>query len=210
MKFLNFNKVLCLSPHPDDTELGMLGTIVKYQDTDFNILVMTKGGAKGFDKTNEVDRLKEVNDCWTYANVSNVQLQFHDGYFEDKKGTPGWINYLDGLVTSDYDCIFIPTYNDSMYEHQFVNNLCPALTRAKPISLIEYNTVSTLNNWTPNIFIDIKECYDIKLKCLKKFTTQQDKTYFQEQALKAFHSNFQCAKKGVHIVEKYKLIEVIQ
>ena len=29
MKFLGFNKVLCLSPHPDDVEFGMMGTILK-------------------------------------------------------------------------------------------------------------------------------------------------------------------------------------
>ena len=27
MKFLNCNRVLCLSPHPDDVEYGMAGTI---------------------------------------------------------------------------------------------------------------------------------------------------------------------------------------
>ena len=113
---------------------------------------------------------------------------------------------IDKLVTPDYDCIFIPTYDDSMYEHQFVNNLCPALTRAKPISLIEYNTVSTLNNWTPNIFIDIEECYDIKLKCLKKFTTQQDKTYFQTDSINSFHSNYQCSTRGLTHVESFKII----
>ena len=34
-KFLNFNKVLCLSPHPDDVEYSMLGTILKYNGTKF-------------------------------------------------------------------------------------------------------------------------------------------------------------------------------
>ena len=39
------------SPHPDDVEYSMLGSIMKHQDTHFDILCMTKGGAKGFDKT---------------------------------------------------------------------------------------------------------------------------------------------------------------
>ena len=33
MKFLDFNKVLCLSPHPDDVEYGMLGSMMKYKNT---------------------------------------------------------------------------------------------------------------------------------------------------------------------------------
>jgi hypothetical protein len=38
MKLLGFNKVLCLSPHPDDVEYSMLGTILKYTDTQFYLL----------------------------------------------------------------------------------------------------------------------------------------------------------------------------
>ena len=30
MKLFNFDRVLCLSPHPDDVEYSMLGTIMKY------------------------------------------------------------------------------------------------------------------------------------------------------------------------------------
>ena len=38
MKLLNLNRVLCLSPHPDDVEYSMLGTIIKHQDTIFDVL----------------------------------------------------------------------------------------------------------------------------------------------------------------------------
>ena len=31
MKFLNLDKVLCLSAHPDDTEYGMLGSMATYR-----------------------------------------------------------------------------------------------------------------------------------------------------------------------------------
>ena len=54
MKFLNYNRVLCLAPHPDDIELGMLGTICKYKDTHFDIFVLSEGG--DFDKTTTKER----------------------------------------------------------------------------------------------------------------------------------------------------------
>ena len=44
MKFLNYNKVLILSPHPDDAEYGVLGTMMKYKDTTFDIAVLSDGG----------------------------------------------------------------------------------------------------------------------------------------------------------------------
>jgi len=41
-RFLNFNRVLCLAAHPDDVEYGMLGSIMKYTDTKFDILVLSE------------------------------------------------------------------------------------------------------------------------------------------------------------------------
>ena len=32
MKFLNLDRVLCLSAHPDDTEYGMLGSMMKFDE----------------------------------------------------------------------------------------------------------------------------------------------------------------------------------
>ncbi len=34
-KFLNADRVLCLSPHPDDIEYGALASMYKFQDTQF-------------------------------------------------------------------------------------------------------------------------------------------------------------------------------
>ena len=35
MEFLNKKAVLCISPHPDDTEYSMMGTIAQFTDTKF-------------------------------------------------------------------------------------------------------------------------------------------------------------------------------
>ena len=44
MKFLNLNKVLCLSAHPDDTEYGVLGSMIKFGSTQFDVVVLSNGG----------------------------------------------------------------------------------------------------------------------------------------------------------------------
>ena len=212
MKFFNFSKVLCLSPHPDDVEYSMLGTILKYTDTQFDILCLTKGGAKGFDPTNEQDRLQEVKNVWKEAGTTNTKLLFSDcDYFQDKDGDAGWINYIENnfLLDSSYDCIMLPTVEDSMFEHRFVNGLGYALTRVRPISLVEYHTPSTTNDWRPNIFIDIGKYFNKKVSCIMKFTSQASKTYFNQITLDAFHSNFQCRKKNVLTVEQFKILELL-
>ena len=210
MKFLNLNKVLCISPHPDDVELAMMGTILKHNHTIFDGLCLTKGGAKGFDSTNELNRREEVNNVWDRANSPNVGI-FHSEYeyFEDSNEA-GWINLIENryLKRNDYDCIMIPTKKDSMFEHRFVSKFGSALCRFSDISLIEYRTFSTLNTWIPNLFVDLTNQYMKKEVCLKLFTSQSHKIYFQKPSLEAFHSNFQCIKKGLEKIEQFKIIEL--
>jgi|TARA_R110000796_G_scaffold123761_4_gene238185 N-acetylglucosamine malate deacetylase 1 len=211
MKFLNFNKVLCLSPHPDDVEYSMLGSIIKYRNTQFDVFCMTKGGAKGFDKTNGPMRLVEVNNVWCKANLDNANIMISDcDFFEDKDRDAGWVNYIENtfIKNGNYDCIFIPTKDDSMFEHRFVNGLGPALVRISPISLVEYQTPSTLNSWQPNIFIDVKNQYKKKISYLQEFKSQISKSYFKKDTLDSFHSNFQCSKRGIKKIEQFKMMEL--
>ena len=210
MRFLNFNRVLCLSPHPDDVEVGMMGSIIKHPTTQFDILCLTEGGAKGFDDTNKLNRRGEVCNVWSKTDCNNIGLYNSKfDYFEDT-GDAGWINYIENefIRKYNYDCIFIPTGDDSMFEHRFVNSFGTALCRFSLISLIEYHAFSTLNTWQPNLFVSVKREYNTKLKALKQFKSQSGKSYFQKPTLNSFHSNFQCSKKGLNVVEQFKVIEM--
>ena len=213
MKFLNLKKVLCLSPHPDDVEIGMMGTIFTYRGTKFDILCMTKGGAKGYDNTNELDRRKEVDNVWNFWKPGVTDhVQVHHSkydYFEDST-EPGWINYIENefIKKHDYDGLFIPTKEDSMFEHRFVNGFGAALCRFSPISIIEYHTFSSLNSRQPNLFVDIQSIYHEKWNSLQAFKSQSHKSYFKRKSLDAFHNNFQCNKKGKGMVEQFKIIEL--
>lgn len=210
MKFLNFSKVFCLSPHPDDIELGMLGTIMKFTDTHFDVLCISSGNSNDSTSHN-IDRKEEVTNLWADANLPNVKIHFAENPFFEELNESQWIGYVENefIKKNDYDCIFIPTFDDSMFEHRYVNGWGPAFCRFSPISLVEYNLPSTLNHWQPNLFIDIDDQYERKVELLQHFTSQIHRSYFQRPMLDAFHSNFQCSKKGLHIVERFKLIEVI-
>ena len=67
MKFLGYDNVLCISPHPDDTEYSMMGTILKYSDTMFTCLQLCQGG--DMDVTTGKNRLFEVENAWKHAGI---------------------------------------------------------------------------------------------------------------------------------------------
>ena len=207
MKFLNFENVLCLSPHPDDVELGMMGTILKNQNTYFDILCLSRGG--DFDETTSKSRIQEVKDVWE-NDTNNVNLFFTENKHVKDLSHDAWVNYIETNFTNKnkYDCLIIPTKEDAHFEHKIINELASPLTRVKNISIIEYKTPSTTNLWTPDIFTDITSFEEKKYNKLRKFESQLHRWYFEKDLIRTFHLNYQSYKKGIKYVEQFKLIQL--
>ena len=205
MKLFNFNKVLCLSPHPDDVEYSMLGTIMKYPGTQFELLQLAQGG--DCDPTTNSSRLEEVKNVWEKSKCKNININFTEHKFIRELAEDKWINKIENHL-ENIDAIFLPNECDSHFEHRFISGFGPALIRNKNISLIQYYTPSTQDEWNPNLYIDIKDIYDLKIDALNEFKSQSHRYYFRKDVLRAFHSDFQCSKKGVHYIEKYKILNL--
>ena len=225
MKFLNYDKVLCLSPHPDDVEYGMLGTIMKYKDTKFDVVVLSGGG--DFDKTTTKSRREECEKVWEHIDNLNGHFIKDSKFIKDKEEDE-WVNTLEhAFDISLYDCIISTSPHDSHFEHKTVSNLSYALVRRSKCGIINYKSPSTLDSWTPNFFVDLMHVENrkkedghsaetdllflayvwyIKLNKLKLFESQQDKSYFKEDSLNSFHSNYQCSARDMNKVESFKII----
>lgn len=206
MKFLNFDNVLCLSPHPDDTEYSMAGVVLKHTDTHFDILCLTQGG--DCDLTTSVKRIDEVINTWAATSASNYSLHFSGAKFLKERGVDRWINYIETNFTKkyNYDCIMTTSEYDSHFEHVLVSSFAAPLARVKPYSIIQYKSPSTLDKWTPNLFVSLGDVYQVKKQMLQQFKSQIHHEYFSEFVLDGFHTNFQCMKKGQGFVESYKII----
>ena len=206
MKFLGYDNVLCISPHPDDTEYSMMGTILKYSDTMFTCLQLCQGG--DMDETTGKNRLFEVENVWEEAECSNVNLFFTEVKYMRDMREDEWINFIERKLSPSLDAIVLPNEHDSHFEHRLVAGFGKALIRQRPITLIQYKTPSTDQTWVPNLFVDIEEEYDIKLEALKKFESQQHRYYFREDVIRSFHSDCQSAKKGKHYIEQFKVLDL--
>lgn len=208
MKLLGFDKVLCVSPHPDDVEYSMLGTIMKHTDTMFYVLQLVQGG--DFDETTGESRLDEVTDVWMCSEAKNIKIIFSPHKFVRDLREDGWINYIENVLEEHgkFDAIILPNETDSHFEHRFISGFGSALIRNNNISLIQYYTPSTQDEWTPNFYVEIENEYEKKIECLRLFTSQSHRYYFRDDVLRAFHSDFQCAKKGIHCIEKYKILNL--
>ena len=87
------------------------------------------------------------------------------------------------------------------------NNIAWALIRNCPTGLVTYKTPSTLEDWKPNYYMCLDRWYtgDSKIKELQKFESQQNKSYFTEKSLKAFHTNYTGLKFNYEYVEHFRI-----
>lgn len=206
MKFLNFDKVLLLAPHPDDAEYSAAGTILKCSNTHFDILCLTQGG--DCDVTTGENRIQEVLNAWAVSGASNYTLHFSNKKLLKHKDVDQWINWIEVNFTKQYsyDGILIPSEYDSHFEHVVVSSLAAPLARVNPYSIVQYRSPSTLGTWMPNLFVSLSEHYVTKKNMLQEFVSQKHRPYFSEEVLDGFHTDFQCMKKGKGFVESYKII----
>ena len=203
MKFLNLNKVLCLSAHPDDTEYGMLGSMSVHNKTQFDVLVLSNGG--DFDKTTGSDRTKECIHIWN--RLDNVDGKFSEHSHVKTESEDFWVNHIETKYDiSSYDAICtLPKY-DSHFEHRMVNNISYALLRGVHAGLITYRTPSSLEEWIPNYYVSIDSVMVNKIELLREgFVSQNDKLCFQKQSIRDFHTNYLCSKVGVGYVEQFRI-----
>ena len=182
MRFLGKKKVACLSPHPDDCEFSISGSILKFTKTDFSIFNFTKGGK--YDNVEELLRISEVKKFW--LNIPNSNLNFldvnrisnikSDDFIYEFENSENW-NF------KNYDLILTPPRKDTHQDHRVVNELAFSLARQNNIGLVEYMTPSTELDWASNLFIDINDQYRYKKYLFESFKSQNNKSYFNESAL---------------------------
>jgi len=211
MKLFNFDRVLCLSPHPDDVEYSMSGLIHKYKDTHFDILCMSIGGEH--DTTSHPNRFDEVESFWKMMKCDNITLHFEYGFISRYK-EPEWINmigtkYLQGDPTSSVNCIILCSSHDVHFEHRIVNSIGIPLARKSKLSVIEYKSPSTNPEWIPNLFMELSpDILRKKVKSLQQFKTQLDAPYFSQENIPNFHIDFSATKRGAKYVELFRMVQL--
>jgi LmbE family N-acetylglucosaminyl deacetylase len=200
VKLLGFNSVLCLSPHPDDVEFAMGGTILKYKDTKFTSIVFSTGSIN--DPVANEDRWKECEEYWKgTANITQYFIAPLLRMYSEEE----WINLLErDHSIKNFDAIFLPPFSDTHFEHRFVHGIGMAMTRNTPVSIIEYKPPSAYDVWVANLIVDIKETADVKTKKLNKFESQR-KLYFKPGFMQGYHTHVSSLKKGIETVEQFKI-----
>jgi len=179
------SRILVVAPHPDDEVYGCGGTIAKYsrRGHQVHVLIVTKGddlfdsreiarGRKEAGKAHKLLGVKETHFAeLPAAKLDSVpQHQINDilgGFF--KKLKP--------------ELLFLPFPGDINRDHQLVH-AC-AMVAARPISIsisaiycyealssTNWNSPGLVPAFRPNVFVDISETIELKLKAVRIYASQ--------------------------------------
>lgn len=192
-------KILAIGAHPDDIELGAAGLLLflkNVHDFELYYLVCSKGELGHSGKS----RIKEMKKAAKEMGVKSVRcLGLRDGD----------ITHDDSLVDQIEKAInFIKPHivlshavNDHHQDHINVGRATISAVRYTSSTLIFYPSLSTRETFVGNLYVDITNFFDQKLKIISNFSSQKDNWYMDPSFIRAkameigFTSNCKYAEK---------------
>lgn len=163
--------ILAIGAHPDDIEFGCGGTLIKYSKRGHRIylLVLTKGEVGARPSIRKREQVRS-------AKLLKVKKVYW-GNFPDTKVPVDkrLITVIENAMKdSKPDIIFFNYYHDIHQDHRAVAE--GAISATRYVKKVLFYEVPTTESFEPDVFVDIGDVLEDKLKLLKIYASQVDKT----------------------------------
>ena len=199
MDISNNQKILILSPHTDDAELGCGGIMSR-----FSVEVMVFSGCgKSLPNGNKNVLYKE---CRQSLDTYGVDPIIHDfpvrefGLFRQ--------HICDLLYTkrNQYDIVFCPSTADVHQDHQVITD---EAKRVFKCSIFGYELPWNTKEFRQDVFIQLTENHiQAKIKALEQYPSQQKRPYFDPEFIKAL-ARLRGLQAGTTYAEAFEIIRWI-
>jgi len=195
--------ILAVGAHPDDIELGCGGTLAlhKMRGDKVFLLVLTKGEASGSPEVREDECRSSAAilcaDRLIFGNLSDTRV--HDG-----RET---IDAVEKVVDEvKPDIIYAPTFKDTHQDHRNTGHACLSAGRRCKIILM-YEGASTQRDFSPQVFVDVTETFELKLKMTRVYGSQIGNHGVYAVAVKAIEglAKFRGYQAGVDLAEAFEV-----
>lgn len=165
-------KILAIGPHPDDIEIGCAGNLLKYANAGHEVylLVMSMGGSGGDPHVRKEEQMKS-------AEILKAKDLLWGGY-DDTQLSPHMnrmVSDVENLLKQIKPDFFFVNYGDD--SHQDHRALCKAaISASRYIRNVLFYEVPTSQNFSPSVFVDIRDTMDGKINALLAHDSQVTKT----------------------------------
>jgi len=159
--------ILAIGAHPDDIEFGCGGTLVKYAKRGKNVclLIMTEGEVGGKFKV----RKKEQEGA---AKILGAERVFWGGFVDTEiPANRALISNIEDVIHEvKPNLILVNYFKDTHQDHRRVADSTVSATRY--IKNVLFYEVPTTLSFEPDIFVDIGDALNEKMRLLKAHKSQ--------------------------------------
>lgn len=180
-------RILIIAPHPDDEILGCGGIIAKNVDrgNEVYVAVVTSGQAPLFDE--EDDKIDRECCLRSHELLGVKKTFFLDLPAAMLDSVPRYkLNGAIGKVVNEVkpDEMYIPHKGDMHFDHKLINESCMVAVRPRSsdavkrvyayetLSETEWDIPSADNYFMPNVYVDISDYIDLKIKAMEEYKEQ--------------------------------------
>lgn len=201
LNITNPNKVLALSPHTDDAELGAGGTLHKLRETGAEITIF------GFSAPLDRNRTEFKNSAKV---LEPERVEIFD--FETRRFLRDRQDILQLLYdyNEEYspDVVFTPSTNDLHQDHQVVTE--ETMRAFKDCTILGYELPWNNIHFDQNGFVDLNENnVEAKIEMLRKYESQIGRRdYFEEDYLRGLLRT-RGVQIGSQFAEGYEVIRLV-
>jgi LmbE family N-acetylglucosaminyl deacetylase len=199
----DMKSVLAVGAHPDDIELGCAATLAlhKLKGDKVYCLVLTRGEASGSPelRSDECKRSLEIlgADGLFFGDIGDTKVG-------DGRET---IDAIEKVVdTVNPDIVYAPTLKDTHQDHRNAGHATLSACRRCKIILM-YEGASTQRDFTPQVFVDVKNTFELKMKMTHIFGSQVRNHGVYSVAMKAIEglAKFRGYQAGVDVAEAFEV-----
>ncbi len=217
------NKVLVISPHPDDETLGCGGTLIRHkkEGDEIHWLIMTNvnSSEKKFHSVKEKE-IGEVSKAFNFNSTSRTKFTTSQLDSVPRKEIIQVISKVFEEIQPNF--LYLPFKNDIHSDHSIVFDAAASCTKSfrnpyvkrvmiyETISETEFAIRPDKEQFKPNLWIDISDYIDKKVEIMSLYESEIGKEPFprSEQNIRSL-ANFRGSTAGVLSAEAFILLKEI-
>lgn len=217
------NKIIIVTPHPDDETLGCGGTILKHISAGDEVywLIVTEMDEEYFTKDRIHKRQEEiVQVSMDYGFTKTIQLSYKAAKLDEVPVSDLVSDIGNVFEEIEPNIVYVPYRNDIHSDHKVVFDATMSCTKWFRYPSIEkvlvYETLSETdfimntdaNGFRPTVFVNISEFIDKKLDIMKIYQSEIALHPFprSEEAIRAL-ATLRGAAAGVVAAEAFMLVK---
>lgn len=219
------NKILIISPHPDDEILGSGGTILKHKKEGCKLywIIVTQIAKTKKNKRILEKRSIEINKVKKLIKADKlIKLGFKTANLSQNDLSNLIINFKDIFNRLKPNILYLPHHSDAHSDHRIIYDAAITCTKWFRFPYIKkiflYETLSETNfnykynsKFNPNYYVDITKYLKKKLKIMKIYKSEIKPHPFP-RSIKAIESlsYLRGSESGFYSAEAFEIIKILE